>query len=75
MAERVSVAETARANVRSFQAAAATADDGNGRTTATEDDGAHEARALVCLDRAQRADRIDERLATDDENALLMLFR
>jgi hypothetical protein len=71
MPARVTVPEAARANARLLQAAALRHLDDGGADAAADVDGHGEARALLRLDRQQRFDRIDEQLATDEEDALL----
>lgn len=69
MAGRATVPEAARANARLFQAAAFRSTDPGG----ADSTGPEAAVALLALDRRQRAERVDERLATEDEDALLSL--
>jgi hypothetical protein len=71
MPARVTVPEAARANARLLQAAALRHLDDAGADATADVDGHGEARALLRLDRQQRFDRIDEQLATDEEDALL----
>ncbi len=79
MPARVTVPEAARANARLLQAASlrhlgdaeAEAAVGVAVDAAVDADGRDEARALLRLDRQQRFERIDARLATDEEDALL----